>query len=245
MDKISIITVSYNCVDEIEMSIKSVLEQDYPNIEYIIIDGASTDGTVDVIKKYENMISYWISEPDKGLYYAMNKGICISTGEWIYFLNAGDKLETNNTISRIFADKNYDNIHVLYGSVLSKRNNGIIKIEPEHPFFDKGHRFLSMGLSHQGVFVRGWLCKKYLFDTKYRCCADFDMLFRIHAAGYTFFRINVIIAEIEGRGGFSNDNRKIQRFEEAKIYGVEKTIKFRMYNLYLDFKGSIKNICRL
>ena len=82
--KISIITVVYHAADTIEQTIRSVVEQDYPNIEYIIIDGGSTDGTLDVIKKYEDRIAYWVSEPDKGIYDAMNKGLSAATGDYSY-----------------------------------------------------------------------------------------------------------------------------------------------------------------
>lgn len=88
--KISVITVCYNCVSVIEQTIKSVLEQTYPNIEYIIIDGGSMDGTVDIIKKYSDTVTYWISEPDNGIYDAMNKGIDMATGDYLNFMNAGD-----------------------------------------------------------------------------------------------------------------------------------------------------------
>lgn len=87
---ISVVTVSYNAVATIEQTLLSVINQTYPNIEYIIIDGGSTDGTVDIIKKYADEIVYWISEPDKGIYDAMNKGIKKANGEWINFINAGD-----------------------------------------------------------------------------------------------------------------------------------------------------------
>ena len=87
---ITIITVAYNAVKDIENTILSVLNQTYPNIEYIIIDGGSTDGTLDIIKKYEDKISYWVSEPDKGIYDAMNKGTLKATGVWLNFMNAGD-----------------------------------------------------------------------------------------------------------------------------------------------------------
>ena len=80
---ISVVTVSYNAVLTIEQTILSVINQTYPHIEYIIIDGGSTDGTVDIIKKYANRIAYWVSEPDKGIYDAMNKGVVVATGEWI------------------------------------------------------------------------------------------------------------------------------------------------------------------
>ena len=88
---ITIITVAYNAVKDIENTILSVLNQTYPNIEYIIIDGGSTDGTLDIIKKYEDKISYWVSEPDKGIYDAMNKGIVKANGDYLFFLGADDK----------------------------------------------------------------------------------------------------------------------------------------------------------
>lgn len=80
---ISIITVVYNCKDDLEMTIKSIIDQTYPNIEYIVIDGNSNDGTIDIIKKYQNKITYWISEPDEGIYDADDKGIRQSIGDWI------------------------------------------------------------------------------------------------------------------------------------------------------------------
>lgn len=102
---ISIITISYNSCLTIEDTILSVINQTYPHIEYIVIDGGSKDGTVDIIKRYENKISYWISEPDKGIYYAMNKGIAATTGEWINFINCGDSFYDKNVIARLFKDK--------------------------------------------------------------------------------------------------------------------------------------------
>lgn len=98
--KISIITVSYNAAKTIEQTIQSVVNQTYDNIEYIIIDGGSTDGTVDIIKKYEDKIAYWVSEPDKGIYDAMNKGILKASGEYIYFLGADDWLYNESVMER-------------------------------------------------------------------------------------------------------------------------------------------------
>ena len=101
---ISVVTVSYNAVSTIEQTILSVINQTYPNVEYIIIDGGSTDGTVDIIKKYADKIAYWVSEPDKGIYDAMNKGGLKTTGDFIQFLNAGDWLENEHVIEKIFKD---------------------------------------------------------------------------------------------------------------------------------------------
>ena len=99
--KVTIVTVTYNAEEYLEQTIKSVIKQDYPNIEYIIIDGASSDRTVEIIKEYQKYISYWTSEPDSGIYDAMNKGIDIATGEWINFMNAGDSFVEKNTISKV------------------------------------------------------------------------------------------------------------------------------------------------
>ena len=113
---ISIVTVSYNAVLTIEQTILSVINQTYPNVEYIIIDGGSTDGTVDIIKKYEDKIAYWVSEPDKGIYDAMNKGVVVATGEWINFMNAGDIFTDGDVIDKLF----HQNIII---------NNEIMRIE--------------------------------------------------------------------------------------------------------------------
>ena len=116
---VTIITVSYNVVDTIESTIQSVVNQRYNNIEYIIIDGGSNDGTVDIIKKYEDHITYWISEPDGGIYYGMNKGIIKSNGDWLCFMNAGDRFASNDVLEHIF-DSNivFDNIDVIFGDVI-------------------------------------------------------------------------------------------------------------------------------
>lgn len=99
---ISVVTVCYNAADTIEKTMLSVLNQTYHDIEYIIIDGGSTDGTVEIIRKYADRIAYWVSEPDKGIYDAMNKGIKVATGEWINFMNAGDEFVDEGVIEKLF-----------------------------------------------------------------------------------------------------------------------------------------------
>ena len=121
---ISIVTVSYNAVLTIEQTILSVINQTYPNVEYIIIDGGSTDGTVDIIKKYADKIAYWVSEPDKGIYDAMNKGGLKATGDFIQFLNAGDWFENEYVIEKIFKDW-YKRVDVIYGDMIIRRSDGV------------------------------------------------------------------------------------------------------------------------
>ena len=94
----SIITITYNAVRLVEQTLLNVLSQSYPNIEYIVIDGGSTDGTVDIIRRYESGLAYWVSEPDKGIYDAMNKGLQKATGDYVWFINAGDSLCSSDTV---------------------------------------------------------------------------------------------------------------------------------------------------
>ena len=100
--KISVVTVCYNAVNDIEKTILSVINQTYPNIEYLIIDGGSTDGTMDIVNKYKDKIDVIVSEPDKGIYDAMNKGIDRATGDWINFMNAGDCFFEKETVNSVF-----------------------------------------------------------------------------------------------------------------------------------------------
>lgn len=115
--KISIITIVYNGVDLLEDTIKSIIGQSYPNIEYIIVDGASKDGTLDIIKKYEEHIDQWVSEPDKGLYDAMNKGIKMASGDYLWFMNCGDHIHQMNTVQQMM-DRNTHNADIIYGEVM-------------------------------------------------------------------------------------------------------------------------------
>lgn len=122
---ISVVTVCYNAADTIEKTMLSVLNQTYHDIEYIIIDGGSTDGTVEIIRKYADRIAYWVSEPDKGIYDAMNKGIKVATGEWINFMNAGDEFVDANVLDKLFFAKTVANVDVIYGNTLMKYTEGI------------------------------------------------------------------------------------------------------------------------
>ena len=116
--KISIITPCYNAVKHIEETILSIVSQDYSNLEYIIIDGGSTDGTVDIIKKYEDKITYWISEKDTGIYNAMNKGILAAKAEFCQFLNSGDYLADENVTQKMLAQ--CDDSSIIYGNMIKK-----------------------------------------------------------------------------------------------------------------------------
>lgn len=169
--KISIITVSYNAVKTIEQTIYTVVSQTYNNIEYIIIDGGSMDGTVDVIKKYEDKIAYWVSEPDGGIYDAMNKGIGVATGSYVYFLGADDALVDENVIKNITEE-----ISRVKGDIYSYGVYMVRSSDNKQCYvgneYAKKHIYPVRMIPHQGMFVKLSLAKKYNFDTKYRIAAD-------------------------------------------------------------------------
>lgn len=181
--KITVVTVTYNAEQYLEQTIKSVIEQDYPNIEYIIIDGASSDGTVDIIKKYEKYISYWISEPDSGIYDAMNKGIDVASGEWINFMNAGDSFSGKDILNTIFY-KTYD-VSVLYSD--SYYINKDFEIIGEHKASKLEEFFISkMPFIHQSSFIKKDIISKFLFRTDYKLASDFDLFCKLYLQKYKF-----------------------------------------------------------
>lgn len=147
--RVSVITVVFNGIDCIKNTIDSVIRQGYPNIEYIIIDGGSTDGTVDIIKSNNNRIAKWISEKDKGIYDAMNKGLRLAIGEWIIFLNSGDILNNADTISLFIANCNrFLDADIVFGdTILNYRGKEILLKQNK-----KNIRFES--ICHQSQFIR-------------------------------------------------------------------------------------------
>jgi len=169
-DLVTIVTVTYNAEDLLEETILSILNQSYKNIEYIIIDGASNDGTIDIIKKDENKINYWRSEPDEGIYYAMNKAIEKATGKWINFMNAGDTFFNIDTISNIIRHKDEDS-KLVYGNCQIDS-----RINKPH---DLSRYDNITSICHQTVFVRTDLMKNTPFDTKYKISADHDFILKM------------------------------------------------------------------
>lgn len=184
--KFSIITVAYNSEATIERTICSVITQKYPDIEYIVVDGKSTDKTVDIIKKYEYYITRWISEPDQGIYDAMNKGIEMATGDVISFLNSDDWYEKGifERLEDIFMAENCD---IISGGVILRDADGMEK--EYHIIEEKEKLYTGMIYAHPATFVRKSVfnqCGK--FDLKYKIVADYDWFFRVQLANIKIFR---------------------------------------------------------
>lgn len=227
MNKVSIVIVTFNCVHDVERTLLDVLCQEYEDLELIIIDGASTDGTVDILKKYSGSYAYFVSEPDHGIYDAMNKGLMHATGEWVFFQNIGDVFDGNNILQQIFS-KDWNGVDVIYGDGQTVYADGIKYEKVWTPFWNSNSKLHGMGFNHQSAFVRTKLAQQYMFDLSYKCCADYQMMVDIYKAGGTFGYIPISITVCEGRFGFSINNHLVQMKEEAKICGIEKTIYFRL-----------------
>lgn len=210
---ITIITVSFNAKSIIENTILSVINQTYKNIEYIIIDGDSTDGTLDVIKKYEKYVSYWISEPDKGIYDAMNKGIKAATGEWINFMNCGDSFAHNNVIEQIFNKHIDSNINVIYGDTLLSYKHKLL-LRKTIPTYDN-----FPNICHQSAFARNICLKQYPFNLKYKIAADIDFFYKIFSSD-SFIYIPILISKYDITDGLSANNPFLLRKEYAEIFNL-------------------------
>lgn len=200
---ISIVTVSYNAVDTIEETIQSVLGQDYEAIEYIVVDGGSTDGTVDVIKKYSDKLSYWVSEPDNGVYDAMNKGITVASGQWINFMNSGDCFFSNHVLSDIFNHEISSSVMVIYGDVIKQHSTFQEYVKAKSLF----KLNFCIPFCHQSSFVR--LVPKLYFDTRFKISADFKLMHDyFHNYGYNSFKyVKFPISVFEAEQGISSTLR--------------------------------------
>jgi glycosyltransferase involved in cell wall biosynthesis len=162
---VTIVTAVLNGQGTLERTIKSVIAQTCPDIEYIIVDGGSDDGTIDLLLKYDEHIDYWFSEPDKGIYDALNKGIALATGEWVYFIGADDALVNNEVIASVFTEKYQSRL--VYGNVI----HGNLDKKYGGEFTKK--RLYFENICHQSIFYRRDIFELMgTFDTKYKLLAD-------------------------------------------------------------------------
>jgi glycosyltransferase involved in cell wall biosynthesis len=193
--KVSIITVVRNDRCGLARTIASVRSQSYRSIEFIVIDGASEDGTVQVMRSNEDLLDYWESQPDNGIYEAMNKGLRRATGELILFLNAGDELLAERGLeTAVKAARQHPHTDVLYFQAIGPdaRRVGGCRRESAIVFDSVGN--------HQAVLVRAAAHKRFPFDTRYRIKADRDVQLRMHLAGCRMKMIPEVIARFQGGG---------------------------------------------
>ncbi len=212
--KISVITVSLNIKTTIERTIISIIKQDFKSYEWIVVDGGSTDGTVDIYNKYRNYINVFFCEKDKGIYDAMNKGIKAATGEYVIFLNGGDSFFNISVLSDVFNQNNY-NSHVIYGNT-----NNIVDGQEEiylTPDIIDTKTLFKRTIPHQAAFIKRELFKKRLYSLKYKISADYDFFIWAYLNKKAKYKkINITISNFYF-DGISTTNKALSLIENDKI----------------------------
>lgn len=239
--KISIVTIVLNDKNNIERTIQSVLAQDI-EFEYVIIDGGSTDDTLDVIEKYKDKINILVSEPDTGIYNAMNKAIDLVNGEWVCFMNSGDMFFDSNVLKKILPNLD-DNVDIVYGDqeVRYISKSKILKADKNIKDIWKG-----MVFSHQSCFVKKDILKQYRFNESNRITADYELFNILYKANKRFKYIPMIVASVSA-GGVSDIKRIDSIVSRWNI--IDKNFGLNIYYLKLIIlemiKSYIKKILRL
>lgn len=240
--KFSIITVTYNAEATVEDTIQSVIAQTYRHIEYIVIDGASKDRTLSIAEKYRDSITHLVSEPDKGLYDAMNKGIGLATGDYLCFLNAGDSFHEDDTLQQmVHTLKGGELPDVLYGeTALVDREGHFLRMRrlsaPEVLTWKSFRQ--GMLVCHQAFFAKRSLAEGY--DPTYRFSADFDWCIRVMKKARTLHNTHLLIIDYL-QEGMTTQNRKASLKERfrimAKHYGWVSTAA---YHAWFVFRAILK-----
>jgi len=242
---VSIITVVRNDEEHLERAIQSVINQSYDNTEYIIIDGASSDGTVDIIRKHEDYIDYWMSEPDSGVYDAMNKGVSIARGDWIYFLGCDDVLLNNLT----YITANFKDCFTIY--------YGDVYLPKLHKIYDgkfSAYKLMVRNICHQSIFYPKKVFEKYSYDPKYKIWADYVLNMKCHGdKDFNLVYIPILVAIFNDESGVSwncvdseveNDKKQIVRANFSKELFLIFCVRSALVKLLekLSLKEILKSI---
>lgn len=232
LPKITVVTVVYNGEKYLEQTIQSIIAQTYQNIEYIIIDGGSKDSTLDIIKRYENHISHWQSQPDRGIYDAMNKGLAKATGEIITFLNADDWYEPDAVESIVEVFTHHPRLDFVFGDVIQidplTRHETTYRVR-----LNEAHRVMPFG--HPALFVKTMLHSQFPFDTRFRIAADYDLVLSLldHHCAYAHLPKRITNFRLVGISATHNmDSENYQVW--VKHYGFLRAIYAKWINLILD-----------
>lgn len=217
LPKISVITVTYNSAQTVEKTIQSVINQQYLNLEYIIIDGGSTDETINIVKRYYPHVSKLISEQDRGIYDAMNKGIHIASGDILGIINSDDFYLEGAFEKVIYEAIKHPSSEVLYGNIIyNVPGRPLCLLRSKYPL--RKSDFCYMPLMHPAVFIRQSCYKKYgSFDMRYRLSADHDLMLRLLEAKVEFHYLDEAIAQMQA-GGASTKNLEGVREIQAILW---------------------------
>jgi glycosyltransferase involved in cell wall biosynthesis len=223
---LSVITIVYNNVKDIERTMLSVLNQTYTGIEYILVDGLSNDGTLDLIKKYQSRIAKLIIEKDEGIYDAMNKGLALATGDYVIFMNSGDEFYDVDTVAAVFASA--DDADIYYGETemidSDEQSLGQRRHKAPKQFSWRGFN-LGMSISHQAIYIKRSLIEPY--DRRYQLSADIDWIIRAAKKAKKIVNVNRYVAKYLVGGMSKTKHRQslAERFDIMKRhYGLVPTV---------------------
>ena len=241
--KFSIITVCRNSEDSIAETIASVAAQTHKNTEHIIIEGASTDGTLAMIEKYRDRISKLVSEPDKGIYDAMNKGIALATGDYVFFLNSGDRFTSEYVLQRIneIISSGKDGIDVLHGKVWVFDRVNLWGFISDVNYVSDRVLFLE-AVPHQATFIRLAALKERNYNTAYRISADFEwFVYAYVTKKYRFKYAEVVVSSYDPHGVSSDANALTRRTGERveilkQYYSTFRLMQLLLFNYLKAFR---------
>ena len=251
---ITVVTIVYNGAKVIERTIQSFLQQDRSDCEYVVVDGGSKDGTQEILRKYAASIDVCVSEPDQGIYDAMNKGLRRARGEWVYYLNCGDSLAGPDVLRQVSSTLRQTKRSIVAGSVLVN-----LPGEPEVRFplpitqKSSARQLFQAHLCHQALFVRrSAYCEQGGFDPSYRLFADFDICLKIISETGGFEPIGLDIACFDLSGATSDPRNSLRLYRESErifatvregrsrvsyILGAARAFAYRYKRLALSFRG--------
>lgn len=223
MDKVSVVTVCFNAGKVLENTILSIIRQSYANLEYVVVDGGSTDGSVDIIRNYEDKITTWISEPDEGIYDAMNKGLQKATGDWIIFMNAGDGFANErvleNFIPQILADTT-----IAYGDAIMVCDGYyyVSRMGQAEVVVDR------MPVNHQATLIRRSYHQQNPYDTTFKSSGDYNFFYQAYFRDRVIFQyIPQLVCWFDNKEGMSKDNHVTSLHENLRIWKKENDWLFR------------------
>jgi glycosyltransferase involved in cell wall biosynthesis len=240
--EVSVVTVVLNDENNIENTIKSIIHQSYKQFEYIIIDGGSTDRTIEQINKYIYNVDIFISEKDEGLYDAMNKGATLANGKWTIFMNSGDTFHDDRVLEKIFSENGsiIDRYSVIYGLTYFL-SNGRKKLRRNRPL----HKiWCGMPASHQSILVRTNLLKMNRFSMQYKINADYDLIYKLYSLHEPFIYLsNVVISVCNADEGVSKTVDP--KFTLRENFQVSKKYSAVHYQILLLCVNTMKYIYRV
>lgn len=233
---VTVITVVLNDAEGLKKTMASVLGQSYDNIEYIIIDGGSGEPLQQVLRENGEWADLWISEPDKGIYDAMNKGAGLASGAWIIFINAGDYFYETDTVRKVFC-KNYDAADFIYGHTFFLGGDfyGVVRAWS----FDI--LWKTMIFTHQSLFTRSEILKRSKFDTRFKICADYNLIYNAYVSGMKFVNSDIVIAAFDP--GVSEVSRSRMAYEKWRVVRKHRNdFHFHWFYIKLFFSRFLRDL---